>query len=250
MNTAAATLESPSTANVIGRYLYFGTALLLGALVYLAFTRTFWSPLASGSLALHPAIIVHAALFFLWTGFFVVQTWLPLAGRTALHRDLGMFGIALAAMMVFAGLLAAIVSIKAGLAGPRPEIARTATVLSFSGMTLFSTFIVLALANIRRPDFHKRLMLLATFSILQAAVARVIMLVPAIAQPQRVVIGAVIVDAMIVAVALLDARDRGRVHPVYVAGGAFIVGVQYLRAQLLGTDGWVHFCTWLAALGT
>jgi hypothetical protein len=250
MNTTTATLESSSTQRAPGRYLYLGTALLLMTLVYLAFTRTFWSPLAAGSLALHPAIIVHAALAFLWTALFVVQTWLPLAGRTALHRDLGLLGIALAATMVFSGLLAAIVSLQAGLPGPRPEAARTGAVLSFSGMTLFTTFFVLAIANLRRVERHKRLMVLASFSILQAAIARFIMLFPLIAQPQRVVIGALIVDALLLAVALIDARARGRLHPVYVAGGAFIAGVQFLRAQLLHTAAWEDFCAWLAALGS
>jgi hypothetical protein len=251
MTSQTAAIVEPTHAPwVLARYLYVGTALTLFVLVYFAFTRTFWAPLAERSLALHPTIVVHAVLFFLWTALFVVQTWLPLANRTALHRDLGLLGIALAAIMVFSGILAAIVSLKGELAGPRPEIARTAAVLSFSGMTLLSTFFVLAIANIRRPEFHKRLMLLTNFSILQAAIARFIMLVPAIAQPQRVVIGAVIVDALVVVVALLDARARGRVHPVFVAGGAFIVTVQYLRSQLLGTDAWATFCAWLAALGT
>ncbi len=251
MNTSAAAIIEPSSVSTaVGRYLYLGTALVLTALVYLAFTRTFWSPLAAGSLALHPAIVVHAVLFFLWMVFLAVQAWLPLAGRTALHRELGLLGIALAALMVFSGMLATIVSLKQGLPGPQPHAARTGAVLSVAAMVMFSTFIVLAIANTRRPEIHKRLMLLATFSILQAAIARFIMLVPSIAQPQRVVIGALIVDALIVAVALLDARARGRVHPVYVAGGAFIAGVQYLRAELLVTDAWATFCAWLAALGT
>jgi hypothetical protein len=145
-------------------------------------------------------------------------------------------------------LLAAIVSLQAGLPGPRPEAARTGAMLSFSGMTLFTTFFVLAIANLRRLERHKRLMVLASFSILQAAIARFIMLFPVIAQPQRVVIGALVVDALLLAVALIDARARGRLHPVYVAGGAFIAVIQFLRAQLLPTAAWADFCARLAAL--
>lgn len=231
-----------------GRYLYLGVALTLALIVFLAFTRTFWAPLTAGRLALHPAVVVHAALFFAWTLFFVTQTALPLAGRTQLHRGLGLVGIALAALMVFSGLLAAIVTLQADLQSA-PRAARTGAVLSFSGMTLFASFFALGIANIRRPERHKRLMLLATFSILQAAIARVIMLFPAIAQPQRVVLGAAVVDLLLLGVILLDWRARGRVHRVYVAGGAFIVLVQYLRTVLLRTDAWVAFTAWLAALG-
>jgi hypothetical protein len=77
----------------------------------------------------------------------------------------------------------------------------------------------------------------------------VIRLFPLITLPQRMVIGAVIVDALLLVVVLLDARVRGRVHPVYAAGGALIVLVQYGRGELLATDVWVSFCDWLAALG-
>lgn len=232
-----------------GRYLYLGVAMTLALIVFLAFTRTFWAPLAAGRLALHPAVVVHAVLFFTWTLLFAAQTALPLAGRTHQHRALGLVGIALAALMVFSGLLAAIVTVQADLASA-PQAARTGAVLSVSGITLFTTFFALGIANVRRPERHKRLMVLATFSILQAAIARVIMLSPAIAQPQRVWTGALLVDLLLLGVILLDWRARGRVHRVYLAGGAFIVLVQYLRMALLRTGAWAAFTAWLAALGT
>jgi hypothetical protein len=151
--------------------------------------------------------------------------------------------------MVCSGILAAIVSLKAGVAGPRPHMARTAAALSFGGMLVFTTFVAAGIANVRRPEVHKRWMVLATFGILQAAIARWIMLVPAIGQPLRILIGAVIVDLMIIAVALVDARARGgRVHPVYVTGLALLVLVQWARAAVLDTAPWLRFTTWLVAL--
>jgi hypothetical protein len=90
-------------------------------------------------------------------------------------------------------------------------MARTAAAaLSFSGMLLFTTFIVVGVANVRRLDVHRRAMTLAAFSIIQPAVARLIMLAPQIAQPQRIVIGAVIVDLLLLGVVLLDRRTIGR----------------------------------------
>ena len=38
---------------------------------------------------------------------------------------------------------------------------------------LFAGFFIAAIANINRPEIHKRLIMLATISLLQAAVARV-----------------------------------------------------------------------------
>lgn len=232
-----------------GRGLYFGTAVAVAVIVFLGFGRTFWAPLAAGSLDLHPAIVVHAILFFGWVLLFLAQTALPLAGRVRAHRALGLAGIALAGMMVFAGILAAIVTVQQGFGGPRPEAVRTSAALSFSGMTLFSTFFALGIASIARPERHKRLMVLATFSILQAAIARIIMLFPAISQPERVTIGAVVVDTLLLGVVLLDARARGRVDPVYAWGLTLIVLVQCGRVVLLRTDAWGDFVAWFAALG-
>lgn len=241
--------ESDRTATQASthRYFYVGIATLLAIIVFLAFTRTYWAPLGRRTLALHPAIQVHAMLFFLWTAFFLIQTVLPLRNRVALHRQAGMFGIALAAMMVFSGVLGLIVSLKSGLE-VRPQIARTAAALSVGGMTLFSTFIALAIANVLRPERHKRFMVLATFSILQAAIARLIMLIPSIGQPLRITIGTIMVDLMLLTVIAMDSRAQRRVHPVYVGGALFILFVQWARIAILDTQVWIDFTRWLAAL--
>lgn len=229
------------------RYFYVGIASVLAIIVFVAFTRTYWAPLGQRTLALHPAIQVHAILFFLWTLFFLMQTVLPVRNRTALHRQVGMFGIALAAMMVFSGVLGLIVSLKSGLE-VRPQIARTAAALSFGGMTLFTTFISLGIANVLRPERHKRFMVLATFSILQAAIARLIMLIPSIGQPLRITIGTIIVDLMLLTVIAIDSRAQRRIHPVYVGGALFILFVQWARIAVLDTQAWIEFTNWLAAL--
>ncbi len=231
-----------------GRLLYIGSALGIMLLAVPAFTRTYWAPMVRGTVSLHPAIHVHAVLFFAWLALLVTQSWLPLRGRIAAHRALGLAGIAIAALMVFAGVVAAIVSLKAGLPGPRPVAARTAAALSFGGMVLFSTFVIAGIANIRRPDWHKRLLLLANLGILQAAIARWIMLIPAIGQPLRILIGAVIVDALLLIVVLVDARAQRRLHPAWLVGAALLITVQCVRVVIVPTDGWIGFTGWLARL--
>lgn len=239
--------DRAATRTSTHRYFYVGIASVVTIIVFLAFTRTYWAPLGQRTIALHPAIHVHAILFFLWTAFFLMQTLLPIRNRMALHRLAGMFGIALAAMMVFSGVLAMIVSLKAGLE-VRPQIARTAAALSVGGVTLFSTFIALGIANVLRPERHKRFMVLATFSILQAAIARLIMLIPSIGQPLRVTLGTIIVDLMLLTVIAVDSRAQRRVHPVYLYGALFILFVQWARIAVLDTQAWIEFTHWLAAL--
>jgi hypothetical protein len=138
------------------RPFYFRLGIVLAGIVFLAFSRNYWAPLAQGTLDLPRAVHIHAVLFFLWMIFFVVQTTLVARGRTSLHRELGLLGISIATAMVITGVVATTVSLKAGLAGPNPEFARRANVLGMFAMALFSIFIALAIANIRRPELHKR----------------------------------------------------------------------------------------------
>jgi hypothetical protein len=246
--SSAAGLSRPRVEAVGPPHLYVSVSVVVALIAFLGFAPTYWLPLASGTLDLHPIVHVHAALFFLWTLVFIVQTALVASGRTRWHRELGLAGIALASAMVFSGILATIVSLQAFLP-VRPEFARMSTALGLSGMALFTAFVTLAIANIRRPERHKRLMVLASFSIVQAAAARVIRLVPSIALADRILLGAVAVDLLLLVVVLLDRRSAGRVHPVWIFGGAALVSIQYLRIAILPMQAWKNFTLWLATLG-
>jgi hypothetical protein len=230
------------------QHLYVGVSVLVALIAFLGFAQSYWVPLASGALDLHPTVHVHAALFFVWTLLFIAQTALVASGRTRWHRDLGLAGIALASAMVFSGILATIVSLQA-LLPVRPEFARTGAALGFSSMALFTTFVALAIANIRRPERHKRLMLLASFSIVQAAAVRMFRLLPSIALADRIFLGAIAIDLLLLVVVLIERRSTGRVHPVWLLGGTALISVQYLRIAIVPTESWRNVTQWLAMLG-
>lgn len=251
MNAIAASIEQrlePQVRPTRRTKLYLGTASLLAAIAFAGFAQSYWLPMAASALSLHPLIHVHGALFFLWTLFFVLQTALVERGRTSWHRELGLLGIALAALMVFSGVLVQIVTLPAGLRGPQPAVARNVAALGFSAMIMFTTFVALAIANLRRPELHRRLMVLASFAIIGAAVVRLMRFVPDTTQFERALLGNVAVDALLLAVVLLDRRATRRVHGVWVAGGAFLVANQVARALIARTDWWAAVTDRLAAL--
>jgi hypothetical protein len=72
------------------------------------------------------------------------------------------------------------------------------------------------------------------------------MLVPSISQPQRVLIGAIFVDVLLVTLMLLDARAHRRVHPAWLIGIPLIVAVQWVRVAIQPTQTWIAFADWLA----
>lgn len=245
-STSVLTTAQTETRKDAARRFHSRLAMVLATLVFLAFTGRYWAPLAQGTLDLPRVVHVHAVLFFLWMVFFVVQTTQVARGHLSRHRDLGLLGISIATAMVITGVVATTVTLKAGLAGSNPQFARLANVLSLFSMMLFTLFIALAIGHIRKPEHHKRFMVLATFSILQAAIARVLQFVPAISFPQRTTIGAVVVDVMLLAVIAIDTRLHRRLHPVYVLGFALLVAAQIGRILVLKTEWWIRFGDWLA----
>lgn len=243
-----ATAEIQRTGVATSRYFYVAVSGFIAVFTFFAFTRTYWAPMAGGDLRMNAAFHVHAALFFVWTLYFLAQTIIAAQGRTLLHRELGMLGVALAGMMVFSGVLATIINLSLAQGTPRERITLGTSILALSAMLLFSVFMTAAIANIRRTEWHKRLMVLATFALMQAVVARYMMLIPDLVQPQRALISATIVDLMLLVVILADARIKGGIHPVYLAGSAFLLFVQIARSPLTITPLWRDTTQWLASL--
>ena len=199
-----------------------------------------------------PAILhVHGALFLAWPVLFLVQALLAARGNIRLHRSLGLLGIALASAMVFAGTAALSSSLHTWIERGIGEQGRGITVIAFTNLVLFASFVTAAVVQRRRTDWHRRLMLLATMSIMGAAAARIVFNIAAAPTPfarpglgvppapSLVMIPFLVLDALILgAVALHDRRVRGVVHPAYVIGGATLVLVHATRHLVVGTAAW------------
>lgn len=226
------------------QYFYFYMALSCMAVAFLGFAPTYWLPLASGSFPSMPVIHFHGMLFFAWTLYFAFQTWLAASGRMARHRTIGMIGVSLATAMAIFGFLAAVNVMKRSTALGLTDAGIAFAIVPLSGILFFAVVFALAIANTRRPETHKRLMLLAAISILDAAVARWFLTFlapsgPAGPPPVPVTIApALVACLLLVAAMIFDWRTRGRPHPVYVYGGAALVAVKLLNWPISVTPAW------------
>jgi hypothetical protein len=226
----------------------FGVAVI-------GFAPTYWVPMVRGTLDVAPIAHVHAALFYGWTLLFLKQASLVASRRIARHREMGVLGVALAAAMLCVGLATAITSLKQGVDAGEGELARAFSTLPVTGILMFASFFAVAVLNVRNTEKHKRLMLLATISMLQAAVGRLFgfVLAPEVADGVRPLPPSVAAtipaglasDLLIVVAMVYDWRAHGRVHPVYWIGGLTIVAVQILRAPLSSTWAWHAVTDWL-----
>jgi hypothetical protein len=238
---------------VDGRRFYVVLAGLFLLIAFGGFTPTYWWLLAHGTFKGAPILNLHGAFFFGWTLFFFLQTTLVASGRTLRHRDWGLAGISLATAMVFSIVLAAINSIKVAQGIGMGDEARRFSVVSLSGAVLFSGFVGLAIAKVRNPELHKRLMVLAMIPLMHAATARIFkaVIAPDAVGPPPIFISVppgLLVDLFIVAGIVYDWRTRGRPHPAYLWGGAALLAVQLGVLPVGASATWLAIARWVESL--
>lgn len=254
MATAAPSVVAVPAASR-GQRFYFHMSLVCLGVAVLGFAPTYWMPMARGALQVSPITHVHALFAYAWVLLFVLQASLASSGRITRHRELGVAGVAIATALCFSGTATAINSIKRMELLGLGETARAFSIVSISGVVFFAALFIIALLNVHRPDVHRRLMLVNTAGLLQAAVGRwfVLFLAPdrATAGPPPVlvtVMPGLVVNLIIVAAMIHDRRTRGRVHPAYWVAGGALLAVQLLRVPLSATTAWMRATDWLVAL--
>ena len=167
-------VETPTqiSARASTQYFYFYMALSCTAVAFLGFAPTYWLPIAARTFKSGPIVHIHGLVFFCWTLFFCFQTWLAASGRIANHRSIGMAGISFATAMTIFGVMVSINLMKTAAAMGLKDEGIAFAIVPLSGILFFAVVFTLSIAAVRRPEHHKRLMLLAAISLLDAAVAR------------------------------------------------------------------------------
>jgi hypothetical protein len=239
-------------------YFYAWMAAACLVVAFGGFAPTYWLQLPAGTFVGPPLLHIHGALFSAWTVFLLWQSVLAARGQLRRHRAWGLLGISLATAMVVVGIATAIHTLQHGLAAGYGDRSRAFVILPLSSIGLFAVFVIAAIANTRRPEAHKRLMLLATISLLQAAIARVFFVLitgggpgmrPGLGPPPPMFVALVpslLLELFIVAGIVYDWRTRGKPHPVWLAGAAIMTAVILLRWPLSNTSAWLGFADFLA----
>lgn len=223
------------------RRFYVGMAVAMAVTVFAGFSRSYFLKAHFGTPELSLLLHVHGLVFTSWVLLFLSQTTLVAAGRTDVHRRLGVAGAVLATLVLILGTTTAILRVKGG-AAPIPGVSP----LSFLAVPLFDMVVFALLIGTglyfrRRLETHKRLMTLATISLLSAPIARLPFGVLKAGPPAFFGL----TDLFIVALLVYDLATRKKVHPATIWGGLLIVASQPLRLMISGTPGWLAFAGWL-----
>jgi hypothetical protein len=209
----------------LDRFFYFGMALLLAGIVVYGFSHTVGDSLIHPDVPPPPIFYVHAIVFASWVVLFVVQSGLIRTANVMLHRRLGRVGLALGGFVPIIGLTTAITS-------EQSAKIHVFFAVSLNDMLLFATTFWLAIYWRQKPEFHRRLMLIATCSLMGAALAR-FPFVPGIPWAYGGV------DLLMLLGVLRDLAVQGRVHVVYrytlpcvMAGQALALYLLFSRPQV------------------
>jgi hypothetical protein len=225
-------------------WLYLGLALAMSVTAYWGFSYTYFTPLLAGTYPeVSPAVHVHGWSFFLWFLLLPFQAVLMATGGRRAHMMLGGASVGLAAVMVFTGVLVASVRIELGLSATAPDeftaFWKDFGQLIMLNMVLFVAFYGTAIARRDQPGLHKRMMVLASASVLPAAIFRIIVGLAGfywLATPGWVTPAAFFLPAVFVVIGMVSDRiAKGSVHRAYLVGLPVLLIVHGLGIAIAGT---------------
>ncbi len=220
------------------RSFYVWLAAALGAILVLGFARTYYLKVVFGTPSLTWLVHLHGLLLTVWFALFFVQSRFIASHRVDLHRRFGIFGGFLAASIIFVGIPTLVRFVTA----PQSDPEAHALQMGIFGVdsvifTLFAGFVAAALLLRRRPEAHKRLMLLATLSLVWPPMSRI----PITFISDSFVISLLLTDLCVVACIILDTLRHRRLNPVLAWGGGLNIAALHLAQFGVATDWWMSF---------
>ena len=226
------------------RWFYIAMSIAAVITVFAGFAPTYYLRPYFNTAPLMPLLHLHGLVFTSWLVLFLVQTTLVAAHRTDIHRRLGILGGVIASFMIVLGTTTAVIRASQG-ATPVPGVSPLSFLaVPLGDMLVFAILVGAGFYFRRRPDVHKRLMLLATISILAAAIARLPFAIMQAGPPAFFGF----TDVFVLACIFYDLITLRRVHRATALAAVLIIASQPLRLMLAGTHVWLAFAGWLTNL--
>ena len=232
MSTALTATERSVGVRFLDRYFYFSMSMLIAAVVVWGFGHTIDHNLIHAS-PIPPFILtIHSIVFPGWVLFFIVQSALVRSRNVRLHRALGWFGVALAVAIVVVGFLTARGMDRFLLTQPdAPFPMRAFMIIQLTDLACFAVPFALAIYWRRRPEYHRRTVLVASCALTDAAFSRFPHM-PLVWSPAGVVF-------LILLGVVRDFIVNRRVHKVYL----YVLPL-YIAIQIVSVQTYTHGAHW------
>ena len=217
---------------LVHRYFYFAMSLLLAGIVVDGFKRTVNQNLFHPAVPRPTILWFHGAAFAGWVIFFILQSTLVRIHKVSWHRSIGWFGAGLATVMVPLGVTTAIIMTRFDTVQLHQTGVEAFLSIPFYDMIVFGALIALAIYWRGKPEFHRRLMFIATCGLMDASFGRFDYLFDHNLFP-------VCVDLLIILGVARDLLVERRVHKVYLYALPLLIIGQSLAVYM-----WRHNPSW------
>lgn len=223
------------------KYFFVAMAVLFPVLTFLGFFPSFQS-MQQRTLEVHWLVHVHSAIMTSWLLLYLTQTILAATGNLRIHMRLGISSVVLG-ILVF--IVMGLVSFHIIIANHPPEGSFLFDLLLFDfyEMLGFALFFCWGMwLRKRNPGAHKRLLTLATFILLTAAVDRIQrnnafsslgMGYPAFSF--------MYLDILLIPIFLYDIITLKRIHKITLLGTAVIIFLQVIVSNTYDLPAWHRF---------
>ncbi len=220
-------------ARLLTQYFYFLMSLLIAVVVVYGFSHTIDQNLIHAAPVRPWLLYVHATVFSGWVVFFILQSGLVRMRKVQVHRTLGWFGVAMGCLIPVLGISTAITMARFKISNFHSTTAATDIAVPFFDMVCFTVAFALAVYWRRKPESHRRLMLVTSCVLTAAAFGRF----PSHAFSYNWFYSGV--DLLIFLGAVRDLIVMKRVHPVYLyALPALIVGQSFVMYLVDAVPPW------------
>lgn len=228
----------PVAVATAARWFFFATGLVMAAAVTYGFSLTVNDGLLRPKIARPPILWAHAALMSAWLTLFIAQTSLVRLRKVSWHRALGLLGLCVGVAIPVVGVTTAIVMRRFDIDHFHDTL--PFIVVPLSDMALFAGSFGLAALWRARPEFHRRLMFLATVCVIDAGLGRF----PVPDAWFNAGWFYLVIDGLVGLAIVRDLATIRRVHPVFVWGLPVLIATQLMTLWL-----WHHPpAPWLAFL--
>lgn len=217
--------------------IFFSTMIVaLWASVLYGFSKTYYmAGMTSAPLPNH-LVHIHGAVMTLWMLLLLVQESFITVRKVAWHRTLGLFGFGLAVLMVGIGLAAGTDALRRGV-GHLGLDPLTFYIIPVSAISLFAVFTFFAWRARRKPAAHKRLIVIGTIALMDAAVARW----PVEAFHTKPPLMDTVIFGFLVAIIVFDLVTQKKVLKSTLWASLLLVAVHLTRVPLGMTHVWRAF---------
>ncbi len=154
------------------RYFYFTMSLVMAGLVVWGFSHTIGDSLFHANPPRPLLLWMHGSAFATWIVLFIAQTGLVRAHKVSWHRTLGWFGAGLSVLMIGLGVSTAVVMTRFDATVLHQKGVDSFLSIPFEDMLVFGICMALAIYWRKKPEYHRRLVFMATCVLMDAAIGR------------------------------------------------------------------------------